>query len=496
MIRSTVFQVLTPGALIAGLLASPRLGRADEPAPHEATVPTSTSPAEPSPARLRIEEVSQRLEQADERVRIIERKLELREEEAAKAKGTPTISAGENVFALKSANGAFVVRIRGIVHADGRAYLGDDTLAKSDTFLLRRARPLLEASFHDVADFRLMPDLGNGQASVQDAYGDLRPFPWLKLRVGKFKAPVGLERLQSASAILFAERATPTSLVPNRDVGVQLHGDIAGGLLGYAVGLFNGVVDGASGDLDAGFAKDVAGRIFVQPWKGDPHSVLSGLGAGLGASTGDRRGKSAVLSVSGNTTTVTTASSPALPSFKSGGQQTVFAYLINDRASETVLSDGRQTRLAPQAYYYAGPLGLLGEYVRSTHHVVKGADAAALVHSAWQVAATYLIGEGSSGFEGVQVRNPFDPKRGGLGVLELAVRYNELRIDGAAFPLYADPAKSIRVARGFAGAANWHCSRNVKLAVTYEETRFEGGAVAGGDRATERVLIGRLQTSF
>lgn len=491
MIRSISARGLALIPLLGGLLVGPADGLAEEAAP--ATPPAPA--VESSPAAASASDLGRQLEQLDERTRILERSLELQAEEKAKAKIAPVVKAGEKGFGLQSADGAFSIKIRGYVHADGRAFLDDDKLSGADTFLIRRARPLIEASFYDVADFRLMPDFGNGQAVVQDAYGDLRPFPWLKLRVGKFKSPVGLERLQSATAMPFVERAAPTALVPNRDVGVQLHGDVAGGFVSYALGLFNGVADGGSADLDGGFAKDLAARVFLRPWKSDPHSALAGLGFGIGASTGDRKGKPGVLSVSGGTTTVTTASSPALSSYKSGGQQTVFSYLSNDKSSSTVLSWGRHTRLAPQAYYYVGALGLLGEYVRSSQKVAVGIDSATLNHSAWQVAATYLVGSGVNSFEGVQVKDPFDPKTGRLGVLELAVRYGELRFDADAFPLYADPTRSIKLARGFAGAANWHWSRNVKLAVTYEETHFEGGA-AKGDRKTERVLFTRLQTAF
>ena len=42
------------------------------------------------------------------------------------------------------------------------------------------------------------------------------------------------------------ERALPTSLVPNRDVGVQLHGDLAGCVLHYAAA----ILDGAPGGKD------------------------------------------------------------------------------------------------------------------------------------------------------------------------------------------------------------------------------------------------------
>ena len=43
--------------------------------------------------------------------------------------------------------------------------------------------------------------------------------------------------------MLFMERALPNALVPNRDVGVQVLGDIKGGLVSYLGGVMNGVAD-------------------------------------------------------------------------------------------------------------------------------------------------------------------------------------------------------------------------------------------------------------
>ena len=69
------------------------------------------------------------------------------------------------------------------------------------------------------------------------------------LTAGKFKVPVGLERLQSATDIRFIERAFPTSLVPNRDLGLSFGGDAAGGVVNYSFGYFNGVSDALEGNV-------------------------------------------------------------------------------------------------------------------------------------------------------------------------------------------------------------------------------------------------------
>jgi phosphate-selective porin OprO/OprP len=50
-----------------------------------------------------------------------------------------------------------------------------------------------------------------------------------------------------------------------------------------------------------------------------------------------------------------------------------------------VIAEGRRTRVSPQGYLYAGPVGVLAEYVRSTQHVRRATTVGALTTQAWQV---------------------------------------------------------------------------------------------------------------
>lgn len=469
------------------LLSLPSLALAQEPAP---AAPVEAAPAVQAEAGPDVSGVDQRL-------RIVERKLEILDEDAAKKKAeSPKVTAGDKGFNLKSADDAFVVKIRGYLHADAREFIDDKALQARDTFVVRRARPLVEASFWNVADLRFMPDFGGGQASIYDAYVDLRPFPWLKLRAGKFKPPVGLERLQSATAIVFPERGLPTSLVPNRDIGFQLHGVIAEGLLTYEVGVFNGTVDGGITDVDQNHAKDFVGRLFTRPFASDPYGLLANLGIGIAASTGNQKGAPATFQAqaSGAPRRLTT-STPSLPSFRTAGQNSFFSYLVNDDVPDaTVYAKGRRSRLAPQAYYYYENYGLLGEYVVSKQSVWKGDANANLTHTAWQIQGEIVFG-GKPTFEGVTVTQPFDLKKGQWGALELAARYNDLKLDADTFPTFADETRSASRARAVGGVVNWHWSKNIKLVLAYEHTWFDGGA-KGGDRTAENVLFQRIQGAF
>ncbi len=133
-----------------------------------------------------------------------------------------------------------------------------------------------------------MPDFGDGSAQIVDAYIDVRPWSWLKLRLGKFKPPIGLERLQSDADMPLLERGLTANLSPTRDVGVQLFGEVLAGIVHYALGVFDGAVDNASADSDKNHAKDFAGRLFFQPFA--TATWLGTLGVGVSLSTGKQSG--------------------------------------------------------------------------------------------------------------------------------------------------------------------------------------------------------------
>jgi phosphate-selective porin OprO and OprP len=421
-----------------------------------------------------------RLEEIDQRQKILERKWELAEEQN---KDKATVSVGKEGFQLKSADGKFALKLGGLLQADARFFVGLPQNLGNNTFLVRRVRPILEGTLFDRFSFRIMPDFGNGQVVLQDAYADVRILPEIKLRGGKFKEPVGLERLQSAKDILFVERALPTNLVPNRDVGFQLFGDIGGGIVSYAVGAFDGVFDGGLTDGDNNDGKDVAGRLFFQPFLKTEIGPLQGLGFGAAGTYGKQKGS---------------AATPNLPVFKTAGQSTFFKYL-NTPASGTAsasiaVASGKVFRVVPQLYYSWGHFGLLGEYVRSSQEVTNGTTAT-LTNQAWQTTVSYVLTGEKASYKGVKVKNPINPKQGHWGAFELVGRYNELRVDKAAFPTFADPTASANLARAFGGGFNWYLTDNVKVVADFEHTLFHGGA-SGGNRKAENAIETRLQLSF
>jgi phosphate-selective porin OprO/OprP len=383
----------------------------------------------------------------------------------------PKVTAGPEGFTLQSASGDFKLQLRGYAQFDGRFFSGDEGPLAIDTFVLRRVRPVLQGMLGKQFEFKIMPDFGGGTTVLQEAWLDFEPSPKLGVRVGKYKSPVGLERLQSATALTFVERAFPTLIVPNRDVGVMLHGDLAGGIVTYGAGVFDGAPDGGSVDADLNNGKDLAGRVFLSPFK-KTKSVLQGLGFGIAGTTGKQSG--------------------ALPAYKSSGQVSVITILTG------ITADGTRQRYSPQLSFYTGRLGILAEYAHSESWVKKPDSTRLQVGaSAWEVTASVCLTGDTASYAGVRPKKPFDPAKGQWGSLELAARAHGLEIERTSFDAgVVDPAKSVRKAFALAVGLNWSLNRNVKQAFDFERATFTGGAAGGGNRAPENAFFVRTQVSF
>ncbi|GMU65142.1 MAG: porin [Acidobacteriota bacterium] len=447
-----------------------------------ATLALALVAATPAAAQTPPREPTGAADELDQRPRGVERRLELADEAAAeKAKTAAAVVAGADGFALRSADGAFQLRLRGLLQTDGRWFFGDDERPLADTLVVRRARPILEGTLWKIVDFRLMPDFGSGGSTLQDGYLDLRFSPAVRLRAGKAKVPVGLEALLEDANLPFVERGLPSALAPVRDVGVQIHGEPAGGRLSYAAGLFNGSVDGGSGDGDNADDKDVAARILVRPFQrpASEPSAPVGLAFGIGASLGDQIGST---------------SAPTLPAFRTAGNQTFFSYLTDGTAAGTTLADGERLRLAPQLYLHSGPWYLLAEWTESRQEIRRDATRAELTHRAWQLVGSWAVTGEPVTERGFAPRRPWE-RGGGRGGLLISVRYGELELDTDTFPTFADPSRTASSAANLGVSLGWALHRSVKLVLDGEQTTFEGGA-AGGDRETERVLLARAQLTF
>ena len=443
------------------------------------------SPDEKAPQDEKIQKLEQKIEALEQRIQADESQKKTQDEAAAdeskkkaqdeaaaaQTKSAATVSADTSGFKIQSGDGDYLLKIGADLQVDNRSFLGDGSSALPDSIVLRRARPTFSGTVYQYFDFFFRPDFGLGQVVIYDAYLDCTYFSSANLTVGKFKPPVGLERLQSDDDTNFIERGLPTLLAPSRDIGFQLSGNLLERRVYYAAGVFNGVPDNGLSDSAASDHRDFAGRIFLTPFLPATGNPLSGLGFGVGASDGS-------------------VSNIALPAYKSFGQNTFVAF------ESGVACSGHRTRLAPQAYYYLGPFGLLSEYTLAEEGFQKTTVRRDIALRAWQVQATYILTGEHKSFASPTPRRSFDPRNGGWGAVELAARVGDFAAERGVYSYgLMDPTKSARRAHEWTGGVNWYLNRLLRISLDYGRTSFEGGAV-DGNRPTEKVILTRFQINF
>ena len=383
-------------------------------------------------------------------------------QEATQPQGSPTpapasgetLTATAQELSVRSADGDFSLRLRALLQVDGRSHHGDQGVA--DGFLVRRARVELSGSFFERFDFRLMPEL-SGSPTLFDAWVRWTRSPGLQVQAGKVKQPVGLERAQSREHSLFAELGYPTALVPNRDIGVDVQGDLAKGRLSYYLGVFDGASDGASvASADTDDERELAARLLATP--------VPGLGLGIGGTYGDREGS---------------APSP----YRTIGLEPFFRW----RAG--VVNDGTAWRAVPQGYFHRGPFLLFGEYAVSSQELRAGDAVQEVRATAWNASAAWVLtGDDATYRSGVVPERPVG-HGSNRGAWQLAVRATALEVDDEAFPLFADPAEEAQKAETVGIALSWYANRVIRLSADFHHTELEGGPIEEEDVAILRAQL-------
>ena len=393
------------------------------------------------------------------------------------------VTADDGGFRVRSVDQRFDLRIRGDAQVDGRFFISDDEELAVDQLFLRRARLVLQGTLGGRYDFKLQPNFARGTVEMQDAFVDARFSPAFAVQAGKFKVPLGLEWLRSPTDLSLVELGLPSALVPRRDIGLMVHGAVAGNRVGYELGVFNGALDGQNADGDVSDGKDLAARLFVQPLRASDRSPLRGLGVGFGVTVGEESG---------------TLAAPAVPTYRTSGGRLVGRYRTGSADSTTVLADGTRFRYSPQAFLFAGPVGLIAEFVASQQTVRLGAVTADLTTLATEASASWLVTGEDATYGRVRPTRPLGID-GGIGAVEVAARVNTLRLDADAFPTFASPAASAREALSVAVGLTWYPSANVKVMANYERTTFELSDQAPASTAaipSEDLILTRIQVAF
>lgn len=460
-------------------------------------------PAQSADTAAEIAALREQIRLLDEKLRELERRQQAKDEEVAalraaqqSAPNPATAMAAAGGFGLSASDKAHELRLRALVQFDARFFF-DDGAPNRDQFLLRRVRTPLTGTVAGIYDFNLTPELGGGTNSsstvaLWDAFFAARFSPAFGVRFGKFPSAVALE---PGSNRHFIESPFVNSLLPNRDLGVELFGSLLDNTVSYRLGVVIGRPNnttsfgGASPDLNDG-DRTLAGRITINPFAQLEDSPWSKLSLGLGFSHGNEQGVAGANLSNG------------LSNIASQAQQLIFNFGPNLHAA------GTHTRISPGVEWYPGtPFSAAAEYAFEKQDIAV--DATGLTrtfeNSAWRATVGYVLTGEAATRAGVSPKKSFSPADGTWGAFEFVARISGLDLDSALTrPIAAGGAglsrnNNVKSAFAYGVGLNWYLNRSARFLVNLENTEFEGAGTptaAVGARDDELVFITRAQLSF
>jgi phosphate-selective porin OprO/OprP len=301
--------------------------------------------------------------------------------------------AGARGFGFTSAGGKSSLFIHWLVQADYLTYLAESPpgATSRDTFTLGFAGLQLDATLAGIWHSSVLVDFSQSRLTLLDAFVEALFDPAFAIRVGKFETPMTEERLTPKFLLPWISTNPASFLLPVREIGAQILGEVGHGVLRYNVALVNGSYAGAITDNDVDSFKDGMGRIAIRPLMFTKLAPLEQLGMGVGASLGDRKGN---------------LGAPQTPVLRTYGNATFFAYKNDGTPAGTVVADGIVARVSPEITWAWGPVAAFADYVYEvdTFGITK------VRSDAWGVTATVaLTGEDAGPFSRIVVKRPWRP---------------------------------------------------------------------------------------
>jgi phosphate-selective porin len=329
----------------------------------------------------------------------------------------PAAAAGDwtlEPFRLRNKQADFELKMVGYTQLDFRAFPDwkvEQSVFRSDGFDVRRVRVGVEGKWKKLSwDFTYelagpvedaLEELEEPeQAELKNLYAEYEFHKAFSLRVGATKPPVSPEFLTSASRTDFVERSMlSNAMAPDRDWGVMALGTVKK-RVDYMVGVFKG--DGRSSD-NRGETMGAA-RVVVE--------TIKDLGIGGSFSQGDVEPE------------------PDNPGTDPSPKGFLGRSPSGWRWYERKFVKGRRTRWGVDAQYFRGPLGFKAEYLQGREQRKQQGsvfqDLPDEVGKGWSVTASWVV-TGGKKERSLKPKHPIT--KGGLGLVELAARYESLRFD-------------------------------------------------------------------
>ncbi len=419
------------------------------------------------------------------------------------AASQPTVALANGKPSFTTADGRFQANLRTIIQFDAATYFqktpgattvdlrrgagtGDTAHARdlNSGTNFRRARLGVDGKVFGDFDYAFIIDVGGGSGAedagrIQEAWLQYSGWkPW-HLKVGSFAPLQGLEDANSTNGMPFLERPAPADIVrsiagADTRTGVQLwaNGDhwlVSGAVTGPLISSINstGTATAQPFDEQLGFV----GRIAATPLHGDGWLVHVGANGSYVAHPTDNTGPEAGVATPGlGRYTVQFRERPEL---RTDGTRLVDTGAID---ASHAWSWGLEAAVQLKNVYVQGEYFNFGAERRaSTLSNPK--------FSGWYTEGSWLLtGESrkynpqTASFDAPSVTNPFNPKEGKWGALELAVRYSSADLnyhEGVAGA--ATPADGIRGGEQniVSGGVNWYLNPTVRFMLDLQHVKID-----------------------
>lgn len=295
--------------------------------------------------------------------------------------------------------------VRNLSYLDEHRHFGGGTK-------MRQGRIYLKGTLYDRLNYMVQYDFAGGDADFCDVWFGLKDIPYLgNIKIGHFKEPFSLEELTSRKFITFMERSLPgeagRSFVPARNTGIMFYNTALNERMTWALGGFR-ESDNYGNDFGENETHNLTARITGLPIYKDNGRKLLHLGMGYSHKWVDNDG---------------TIRLRALPE----------SALTTDFVDTGEIEADNANLFGPEIAMVYGPFSLQGEYF---HEIIDTEHGSSLDYNGYYVTASYfLTGENrkykksSGAFDRIKLNKNFNPKTGGWGAWEVALRYSSIDLD-------------------------------------------------------------------
>ena len=398
-------------------------------------------------------------------------------------KNLPMIDVSENGLIFRSQDNEHMIRLGGLLQLDDRQFV-DAGATDMSKFLIRRARPYASGYFYDDWEYRFAPEFAlsspnaaSYQTTIADAFINYNTIDELQVQVGKFAVPVGLETLIPAAFLPFAERSLTSNLMPNRDVGVMIHGSLFSEKLSWAAMVGTGARnDTIQTGVDNGSGPVGYFRLYAQPFREEMEvpEELRGLYLGVGGSIGWQTQKDNI------------SSSNLFQNYSTDGGNTFLSF------PDGLGVQGEVWRFTPQMYYHYGPFACWAEFTAEQQGVntarINGTSGGGFTNyqtTAWDVVVDWVITGECATLGGVVPEKPLNFETGDIGAWQIALRYDGLAAGANMFRpvnqggLGISQTESATGVNGASLGLNWYPNRIIRIGLTVEYQGYTGGGARG-----------------